>query len=265
MRKRLGFTLIELLVVIAIIAILAAILFPVFSRAREKARQASCLSSARQIGTALQMYSQDYDEILPRMWYGIQPPAGNLYTWWTWMEVLLPYVKNVPFFSGCPSRNFPEWDPNRNQVGSGRPGLGKGWYVAFALNVLYNAAGATHDAIDGQVTNPPTGRHLAQIAIPAATIFLGDGAGWYTVWSSNKTGIRVELDPPYSSVSGIGPLPGPNIGGTSPNQRFVGRHFDGANFVFCDGHAKWHLIRDVARVNRNGIHFMFTIEDDEHW
>ena len=64
MRKR-GFTLIELLVVIGIIAILAAILFPVFAQAREKARQATCLSNLKQIGTALMMYTQDYDEILP--------------------------------------------------------------------------------------------------------------------------------------------------------------------------------------------------------
>src|SRR5262249_31195625 len=76
MNRRRGFTLIELLVVIAVIAILAAILFPVFAQARAKARQASCLSNLRQIGTALSVYVQDYDEILPNC-----ATAGRGWTW----------------------------------------------------------------------------------------------------------------------------------------------------------------------------------------
>jgi prepilin-type N-terminal cleavage/methylation domain-containing protein len=76
-RPRTGFTLIELLVVIAIIAILAAILFPVFAQAREKARQSGCLSNLKQIGTALMMYTQDYDEAFPCTWYGsLWPTTG---------------------------------------------------------------------------------------------------------------------------------------------------------------------------------------------
>src|SRR4051795_4823310 len=68
-RQRRAFTLIELLVVIAIIAILAAILFPVFAQAREKARQSACLSNAKQLGLALNMYAQDYDEVIPHQWW----------------------------------------------------------------------------------------------------------------------------------------------------------------------------------------------------
>ena len=83
MRHR-GFTLIELLVVIAIIAILAAILFPVFARAREKARQSACLSNVKQIGLAIMMYTEDYDELLP----GYQ--QAGVY-WW---DILNPYMKN---------------------------------------------------------------------------------------------------------------------------------------------------------------------------
>src|SRR5207302_1979729 len=92
-RRRRAFTLIELLVVIAIIAILAAILFPVFAQAREKARQSSCLSNMKQVGTALMMYAQDYDETLPA-----QP--NEVAKFWldtagvNWCRGVQPYVKN---------------------------------------------------------------------------------------------------------------------------------------------------------------------------
>ncbi len=97
---RKGFTLIELLVVIAIIAILAAILFPVFSKAREKARQAACASNVKQIMLAIQMYAQDYDEMLPFAWdYAGYVNTGIYLYWWV---VLQPYVKNEQIFV-CPS------------------------------------------------------------------------------------------------------------------------------------------------------------------
>jgi len=94
---RRGFTLIELLVVIAIIAILAAILFPVFARAREKARQASCLSNVKQIGLAINMYVQDYDETMPPAVAGTPP---NIYMTY---ELLDPYIKNTQIWE-CPSK-----------------------------------------------------------------------------------------------------------------------------------------------------------------
>ncbi|MDI9583748.1 MAG: DUF1559 domain-containing protein [Acidobacteriota bacterium] len=90
--RRAGFTLIELLVVIAIIAILAAILFPVFARAREKARSASCLSNVKQLCLGAQMYSQDYDEEVLSSYIG-----G---VWWN--NLVMPYVKNTQIFQ-CPS------------------------------------------------------------------------------------------------------------------------------------------------------------------
>jgi prepilin-type N-terminal cleavage/methylation domain-containing protein/prepilin-type processing-associated H-X9-DG protein len=97
MRKRWGFTLIELLVVIAIIAILAAILFPVFAQARSAARKASCLSNLKQIGLAANMYGQDYDESLVPM--TMDGATSNV----AWPILIQPYVKNIGVFL-CPSR-----------------------------------------------------------------------------------------------------------------------------------------------------------------
>jgi prepilin-type N-terminal cleavage/methylation domain-containing protein/prepilin-type processing-associated H-X9-DG protein len=97
-----GFTLIELLVVIAIIAILAAILFPVFAKAREKARQTSCLSNLKQLALGILMYSQDYDELYPgSYWNGPPPPPWNGF-WDYWCYQIMPYVKNNQVFV-CPS------------------------------------------------------------------------------------------------------------------------------------------------------------------
>ena len=99
---RRGFTLIELLVVIAIIAILAAILFPVFAKAREKARQSSCLSNTKQLGIGVLSYAQDYDELLPRT--AITVPGGNH----GWQTLIHPYVKNDQIFT-CPSKASVRW------------------------------------------------------------------------------------------------------------------------------------------------------------
>src|SRR3954447_7190477 len=101
-RRFAAFTLIELLVVIAIIAILAAILFPVFAQAREKARATSCLSNGRQLGTAIMMYAQDYDETYPHNHQGWEPGnEGHGYAAWT--QEVYPYLKNVDVIY-CPSR-----------------------------------------------------------------------------------------------------------------------------------------------------------------
>lgn len=112
-RRMRGFTLIELLVVIAIIAILAAILFPVFARARAKARQTSCMSNMKQLGTALLMYAQDYDNVMPMWGYGgsgdaEDNPSTGAFTWDT---VLNPYMKNVSLLY-CPD------NPKRTDSGA---------------------------------------------------------------------------------------------------------------------------------------------------
>jgi prepilin-type N-terminal cleavage/methylation domain-containing protein/prepilin-type processing-associated H-X9-DG protein len=99
MRK--GFTLIELLVVIAIIAILAAILFPVFARAREKARQTSCLSNVKQVMLGVTMYNSDYDETCIMRYYDVED-NGSWVDRIEWYEAIMPYVKNQQVFT-CPS------------------------------------------------------------------------------------------------------------------------------------------------------------------
>ena len=109
---RKGFTLIELLVVIAIIAILAAILFPVFAKAREKARQASCLSNIKQMGVATMQYIQDYDECYPLgyrqgltgEYLPVEKTTATANRWVAWFDTIYPYIKNGQVFV-CPSKN----------------------------------------------------------------------------------------------------------------------------------------------------------------
>jgi prepilin-type N-terminal cleavage/methylation domain-containing protein/prepilin-type processing-associated H-X9-DG protein len=157
---RRGFTLIELLVVIAIIAILAAILFPVFAKAREKARQASCLSNVKQIGLALMQYAQDYDEALPAAGWvdtAIWPngaSGGN-----PWHMRIYPYVKNVQAFN-CPSASY-AW--------AGEP--------STSIKYGYNAS-------------LPSYCSLGTIVYPAATILVtdSDGAGSYSCFYYAYTG-----------------------------------------------------------------------------
>jgi len=133
--RRRGFTLIELLVVIAIIAILAAILFPVFARAREAARTSSCLSNTKQLGTATAMYMQDYDGVSFRSpWNAV----GSL-PWW---DLLTPYTKNraigvCPSYSGGYNASYPsQLTPGNN---NGRP-FGYMWSEHFHSNGINEAA-----------------------------------------------------------------------------------------------------------------------------
>ena len=170
---RRGFTLIELLVVIAIIAILAAILFPVFARAREKARQTSCLSNVKQIGLGVIMYCQDYDEMYPKYSLSGVPSTVN-----SWNEVLDPYIKNTQIFR-CPSL----------------PGASLGYGVNWRHVICY-------PAIDSSL-----GREvgLANITEPASTLILtdshngttGEGTGGYSAIYCP----HCYSTPPYSLVN----------------------------------------------------------------
>ena len=147
--RRNGFTLIELLVVIAIIAILAAILFPVFAKAREKARQASCLSNVKQVGLGMLMYTQDYDErfvITDAASMTAWAAAGNHYS--VWYRAIMPYVKNTQLFV-CPSDGSKStakwsgsWDESTTAAGN--------WYFPLSYGVDHNFGMASL----GTVTSP---------------------------------------------------------------------------------------------------------------
>src|SRR4051812_7716570 len=181
--KRNGFTLIELLVVIAIIPILAAILFPVFAQAREKARQTGCLSNLKQIGTGLMMYTQDYDEAYPCNWYGgLWPtmPNGRQYKW---MDALYPYVKNEQVFT-CPS------DASNRKQYIYYPKLAKpstdNW-GSYLTNVAYWDAGpGTPASSEGNASAPRT-TTIANVAKPSETLWAADGNGSFQLaWPNIK-------------------------------------------------------------------------------
>ncbi len=208
--RRTGFTLIELLVVIAIIAILAAILFPVFAKAREKARQTSCLSNLKQHALAIQMYAQDYDETLLRP-YRYMYLSGTRYLWW-WGDLLQPYIKNYQLLE-CPSGawNYTYLRPP--------PPLPNPLVCSYA----YNSVG--HD-VNNNYVGSLSDRKLATIQEPSETIILCDSttSEIYTGGSRNYT---------IGGPSGVTDL------ATGSWCHVAMRHNDGFNNAFCDGHAKW--------------------------
>jgi prepilin-type N-terminal cleavage/methylation domain-containing protein/prepilin-type processing-associated H-X9-DG protein len=225
-----GFTLIELLVVIAIIAILAAILFPVFAQAREKARQTACLSNTKQIGTALQMYGQDYDDGLPAWteYYGeasYQAETGTGgYTGDNtaagyWQAKLQPYIK-----SGNP-------DANNNTGVWQCPSLGaKGELAQYANGTIPRSYGYNyfvHRSDSGGVLPEPSYYRyplLTEMDNPASTVFIGD--------SSTDGRLRMPYEFLYRKAVANKTLA--TFGNEIPD-----RHNGGACYMFADGHAKW--------------------------
>lgn len=162
MRRR-GFTLIELLVVIAIIAILAAILFPVFAKAREKARQTSCLSNTKQLSLAVEQYTSDYDERYPMSIY----LAGT--TVWTYLDPIMPYMKNAQVLQ-CPS------EPKR----FGLAELQSIVPVPLGSPLEWVSYVANFAVFEDGPNNPLTGADdpvisQAEIPFPAETYLMGDG------------------------------------------------------------------------------------------
>jgi prepilin-type N-terminal cleavage/methylation domain-containing protein/prepilin-type processing-associated H-X9-DG protein len=228
--KKSAFTLIELLVVIAILSILAAILFPVFARARENARRTSCLSNLKQLGLAAMQYTQDYDENYPAGFFSTTsshtPPDG--YFWvnylWFWPQILHPYHKSTQVFY-CPSA------PVTPLNSTGRPAPYWGNYGANRL--VMRGSGATEAVVS-----------LA--AIPAAsTTYLMMDSGNYILSIASATAPRGS----YDYVPGLGDLgltaASPALLTDLPKDFQSGRHFGGVNVAFADGHAKWVKTSEV--------------------
>jgi prepilin-type N-terminal cleavage/methylation domain-containing protein/prepilin-type processing-associated H-X9-DG protein len=215
MRK--GFTLIELLVVIAIIAILAAILFPVFAKAREKARQTSCLSNLKQIGVAALQYAQDYDETYNGSAQSRPPPCLN------WSQMIEPYIKNTQVFI-CPS--FGGAFTSTCGASYSKPSS----YLSggYAINA-WSAPGTLGTTEYGPGYG--TGRKIGSMTRPSEIVYAVDVST-----SSGSTNCF--------RISGATQMVGGSLDGTVYS--VSKRHNEGFNSVFCDGHAKW-LAKNEAK------------------
>jgi prepilin-type N-terminal cleavage/methylation domain-containing protein/prepilin-type processing-associated H-X9-DG protein len=205
MERDKGFTLIELLVVVAIIAILAAILFPVFARAREKAVSQSCLSNVKQLALGCIMYSSDWDGTFPKKAIGGSPHTcifddqgqyGDSCVYWFWMDMIFPYVKNEQLFV-CPARP-----------------KGLGWKCGYGINREFDLANGGKGLID------------ADIQQPSMFVLLADRNSHWNFSTRIVWWYPQAVPGKYYWIwhykAGGGP-----------------KHMDGINTAFADGHAKW--------------------------
>lgn len=242
LRSRSGFTLIELLIVIAIIAILAAILFPVFSRARENARRASCMNNMKQLGLAVMQYTQDYDEKYPLSWFGRIPggPSRGSYTqtdasmpgahfttidpsggagssgnWITWMDMIYPYVKSIQVYR-CPSSVDAETVPDYHYSGA---------FGNTPSNLLANTG--TNNWESGRY-----GNLIARSALPLAAVQRPSEI----VMIYEMSGSGPTKDSPFAAYQMRG---NPFSISNSGRMHEFKIHLEGGNVAYGDGHVKW--------------------------
>jgi prepilin-type N-terminal cleavage/methylation domain-containing protein/prepilin-type processing-associated H-X9-DG protein len=247
---RRAFTLIELLVVIAIIALLAAILFPVFARARENARRASCQSNLKQIALGMKQYLQDNDGVFPEYFnYGPDGTASNDDTGWA--EVIQPYLKSTQIYQ-CPSNPSPPT-------------------ATFPLTDSY---GYTEYFYNGNLGSHPFGNPQnlvkeAEIDYSSNVILFGDGGRGSSAAMANCPNdqsstcpdavvrpLSVQYPPGKSGyVEGTA-----NAWATAADvTKALNRHLEGANYAFADGHVKWLKSTALTFDNPNGSNVTFKI------
>jgi prepilin-type N-terminal cleavage/methylation domain-containing protein len=273
--RRRAFTLIELLVVIAIIAILAAILFPVFAQARAQARKTTCISNVKQLGTACMMYAQDYDETFPMLF--AQAPAGTpdaLGLTFTWHNLCQPYIKNWGL-TICPDNDLTHADPVNyldpflsygmppNSSIIGKPYY-KDTYYTQGSTAEWNGIGGNYKDSgwsDGSITGASS-LSMAAVASPASmTLFTdADAPDWWLgyfggIGDTDTFWYCVTWYAQYNAPAGNGRRTGPIARHQQTNRTFCSSiRLSGGQFatVFADGHAKTMPVLQYFGRKKNG-------------